>query len=406
MSTELNEADRSANTRRVLEQFVIENSELETLEDALSEVNLFEAVGAVRSELRHSDFLAFLLDPSQNHGLGDLVLRRITQTAVTRTSASAELPSAVDLDSWDLDDTLVTRESDNIDLFLVNERLQFLVLIENKLDTKEHTEQLRRYRQRVEEQYPRYKKILLFLTVDGEAPSDNAYISITHGDICKVIQKILDSRSSRLGPDVVTLLRHYCAMIGRHFMEDAETARLARSIYQKHKVALDYIFEQRPDLQSSISSTLTDLIKKEQELLLDHYSKAYTHFIVREWDEIPPLTKSRGWTPSGRVLLFEFRNDGTKLQLALIIGPGHESYHTQARQRLFDVATQTPETFKPSSKAIGLKWSQIWARPFLVQRDIEEGDMETMKEKIDRTWRSFLDKDLPQIRALVRKAFG
>ncbi len=39
--------------------------------------NIFEAMGATRQELRHSDFLAFLLDPHQTHGLGDALLRAL-----------------------------------------------------------------------------------------------------------------------------------------------------------------------------------------------------------------------------------------------------------------------------------------------------------------------------------------
>jgi len=30
-------------------------------------------------EVRHSDYLAFLLDPTKNHGLGDLFLKRLVQ---------------------------------------------------------------------------------------------------------------------------------------------------------------------------------------------------------------------------------------------------------------------------------------------------------------------------------------
>ena len=59
---------------QVLEAFLIENPDLERLELLLSEFNLFEAVGVVRQELRHSDFLGFLLDPRQSHGLGDVYL--------------------------------------------------------------------------------------------------------------------------------------------------------------------------------------------------------------------------------------------------------------------------------------------------------------------------------------------
>jgi len=50
--------------REALEDFLIENPDLERLEIMLGEFNLFEALGVVRQELRHSDFLGFLLDRS------------------------------------------------------------------------------------------------------------------------------------------------------------------------------------------------------------------------------------------------------------------------------------------------------------------------------------------------------
>lgn len=58
---------------KVLEEFVVANSELEELEDQLEKFNIFEAIGVVRQELRHSNFLAFLLDPKQNSGLAQSI---------------------------------------------------------------------------------------------------------------------------------------------------------------------------------------------------------------------------------------------------------------------------------------------------------------------------------------------
>src|SRR5580704_15164306 len=70
---------------KVLEAFVVANPELEKLEAALNQFNLFEAIGATRMEVRHSDFLAFLLNPAQNHGLGDLFLKRLVQKILAAT---------------------------------------------------------------------------------------------------------------------------------------------------------------------------------------------------------------------------------------------------------------------------------------------------------------------------------
>src|SRR5688572_14064226 len=71
--------DQRIEDRQLLEAFVVENADLETLEGLIAQFNIFEAVGAVRQELRHSDFLAFLLDPRQNHRLGDAFVRRLLQ---------------------------------------------------------------------------------------------------------------------------------------------------------------------------------------------------------------------------------------------------------------------------------------------------------------------------------------
>ncbi len=51
-------------------------SELEGIESLLDQFNVFEAIGFVNQEVMHSQFLAFLLGSNQNHGLGDLFLKR------------------------------------------------------------------------------------------------------------------------------------------------------------------------------------------------------------------------------------------------------------------------------------------------------------------------------------------
>jgi len=67
----------SKEEQNLLEKFIIENIELESLESLLAQFNIFESIRAVNQELRHSDFLSFLLDPSKNHGLGDLFLKAL-----------------------------------------------------------------------------------------------------------------------------------------------------------------------------------------------------------------------------------------------------------------------------------------------------------------------------------------
>ncbi|MEH1869842.1 MAG: PD-(D/E)XK nuclease family protein [Nostoc sp.] len=65
-----------ATERALLESLIVENEDLEKLESKLAQFNIFEAIGVVRQELRHSNFLAFLLNPSENHRLDDIFLKR------------------------------------------------------------------------------------------------------------------------------------------------------------------------------------------------------------------------------------------------------------------------------------------------------------------------------------------
>jgi len=46
-----------------------DRTELEDLERLIGEFNVFEAMRVTDQELSHSNFLAILLDPQENHGL-------------------------------------------------------------------------------------------------------------------------------------------------------------------------------------------------------------------------------------------------------------------------------------------------------------------------------------------------
>ena len=48
---------------KLLEAFLLDNKDLERLEELLQEFNIFSALGVVNSELRHSNFLSWLLNP-------------------------------------------------------------------------------------------------------------------------------------------------------------------------------------------------------------------------------------------------------------------------------------------------------------------------------------------------------
>ena len=379
--------------REALEAFVLENADLERLEDLLSAFNIFEALGAVRAEQRHSDFLAFLLDPKQNHGLGDVFLKRLLQRAVVHADSEAVSVSAIDLDVWDLDDTFVYREHANIDILLVNERHGFVAVIENKIETGEHSGQLSRYRAWAEREYPGFATIHLLLSPSGEHPSDTAYISVDYDLICGLLEDIAKVRVSTMSQEIGMAIVHYTQMLRRHIVSDSEAADLARRIYAKHQRALDFIFEQKPDLQTEIAGELGRLIRETPDLIEDRFTKSYLNFASRTWDQIPELGQGAGWTASGRMLLYEFRNYTDRLSLALVVGPGDEA----TRNTVFDYAKSSPEVFHGCSKALYKKWTQITSNTFLTKKQLTELEFDELCERINRRWAEFIDEDHPRI---------
>jgi hypothetical protein len=83
---------------KALESFVVGNEDLERLEALLDSFNIFEATGFIRQELRHSDFLVYLLDPRANHGLGDAFVKRLLQKILTTTEDASVSVTPIELE--------------------------------------------------------------------------------------------------------------------------------------------------------------------------------------------------------------------------------------------------------------------------------------------------------------------
>jgi hypothetical protein len=121
-----------ADIQKSLEDFILDGLDLERLEHLLAEPNIFEALGAVRSELRPSSFLAYLLDRSENYGLGDVFRRRfLLRSLAIRSQEGAEI-GPIEIGTMDFGGAAVWRERDNVDVLIKSETNKFFPLIKNK----------------------------------------------------------------------------------------------------------------------------------------------------------------------------------------------------------------------------------------------------------------------------------
>jgi len=235
------------------------------------------------------------MNPNQNHGLGDLFTKRLLQKAVSGIEQSILPFTVIDLDIWNLEDIEIRREWHQIDILVLSEAHQLAVIIENKIGSKEHSNQLERYYKSVEEQFHNWKILGIYLTPEGDIPSDNRYLTLSYEIVCTLVESIIKSRKSTIGPDINTLMQHYAVMLRRFILSGSELEQLCLKIYRKHQRALDLLFEFRPDLQAELYDFVTNLIKTTPNLTLDHSTPDGHLKIPHLWP--PQNTPLSRWPP-------------------------------------------------------------------------------------------------------------
>jgi hypothetical protein len=377
-----------------LEQFLLENVELEKIKSFVSEFNIFEIMRIVHAEIRHSNMLAWLLNPKSNHGFGDQFLRLFLKHLFysNRETIKTQI-TFFDIEIFNLNDIEIRREWNKIDLLIVSNANNLVIAIENKIESTEHSDQLNRYWDIITKEFPRFHKLFVYLTPEGLTPADESnWIIFDYGTIHSILMKLLELKRSSLNESVYVFLTQYADILRRYVMGNPEIEEICKKIYQKHREALDLIFQYKPDIDSEISEMLQDLIRKHDNLILDASGKTVIRFTSKLLDDLIPA-RGEGWTLSKRILLFEFSNYEKRLVLRLYIGPGEN----EIRNRLHGIAKKDTKLFNKSDRKIGFKWLAIYQKEYLKQMDYEDAKIDGLEQIILEKFSHFMSDDLPKI---------
>ncbi len=205
---------------------------LAPLMERAERLNIFDILGLSRTEIRHSNMIAWLMDPNANHGLGDEVL-----CGIIRYAAGGQDAGIRDSRSF-----TVYREWNCVDLLAVSDSDKYIVCIENKIDTGEHDNQLGRYKELVEGTYPDYRKAYIYLTPAGKTSSDpETWQEMGYGDILQIIEKALEGKQLR--PEADLIIRNYTDTIRRYVIKDDDSRSICEEIYRRHGIALERIWK-------------------------------------------------------------------------------------------------------------------------------------------------------------------
>lgn len=139
-------------------------------------------------EVNMSRMLAWLLDPTQGHGLGDMAIQSLLIRAWTnsgdsdlsRTLRHFLAPSNVMTEGFS--SVIVTTEVDldgySLDVLVVDSSQHRYVAIENKFGARESEKQLQKYRKKLEKLFPGFLGIHIFLDSNEYQPGDAAWIPV------------------------------------------------------------------------------------------------------------------------------------------------------------------------------------------------------------------------------------
>ncbi len=286
------------------------------------EVDVFRTLRLDGSESFHSDFLAWLLRPGDNHGLDDYFLREflVEIGAARAVRASARMGTTVRREHYlELDGG-----NGRLDICIRNEQAKFLCAVENKVWASEGENQLAFYRKALKALYPDYTLRLVFLTPRGDRPEDETewdhWTTLDYSRISQILDRTIDEKGTVLHQDVAATLRQYRITLRRNIVPDVsdDIHALARKIYRKHKWAIDLIIEHRdqyePNYVTEGFRMVREAVRNRDVWKERQCNHPYARFISAEWDSYEVLKIDS--FPSS-LLLFDIHvtDHGAKLSL-------------------------------------------------------------------------------------------
>lgn len=353
-------------TESEIERLLVNEPDFDRISTYTRRFNPIRVMRMESMEIRHSAILSWLMDPAESHGLGDSFLRAFIAGAL-RGDDTGRKPTALDVAEEDLRYSEIRREWQNIDILVLSRKQGWAFVIENKFYSSQHSNQLQRYRSKVEALYGAGSKNSLsekqlkvrgiFLTLEDEEPKDGEYARIRYADICQLLEQLIEQNYGTLSQEVRTFLRHYLRVIKEATGMDEKMTQmqaLARKLYTSHRRVIDFIVEH--GRTTDFTRAMEQVFGKDgsagiatidgQEFYIHNRGDDFLDFIPDRWRKAltkPGLVwegceKYADGGPIGcRIRLFRNEEgDGSKGKLILTteVGPVAD---TALRLRLIDV---------------------------------------------------------------------
>lgn len=313
----------------------LKDPNLELLEMHLAKPNIFNILKIENAEIRHSNFLAWLLDPFGSHNLNDRFLKWFLKEVFS--DQKIDWIDEFTVDGLTFHNLQLIREYKNIDLFLATD--EFVIAIENKILSSEHSNQLSRYEEIIKRDFQNKKHAFIYLTLTGEEPEKEenscVYVNYSYINIVAILNQIVTIYNDILPDKALVYINDYIEVLRRFVMQEDQATRIAQELYKNHKEAIDFIIETKPDRLLSFMPIAIDVIK-EAGYIPGTQNKGYARFLTPEINEIIPRNSINGWK-NQELFLFEISMWSKNIVLKTVIAPGNENQRKIVKKALLNI---------------------------------------------------------------------
>ena len=236
------------------------NLEKKLVTQSSKKSNIFQILKIKNMEIRHSNFLGWLLDPEESHNLENEFLKGFVQEGINKNKYT-EITVDIDL----IDSVKIEREYKDIDLLIESHNVVFC--IENKIFSNEHSDQLKKYKKIVQKEFPNKEKVFIYLTPSGKPSQQETelYLPISYSVVLEVLKHL---NIKKIDKNAQIYILDYIAILEKDILKNNELKAPLSKLHLEYGEFIKQILEKRNTSQSKER----EIYKKHQEFF-DYFSK-------------------------------------------------------------------------------------------------------------------------------------
>jgi len=293
------------------------------LREKVNKINIFDILKISETEIRHSNVLAWLLDPNENHEFHDIFLRKFL--------CLIDIPN---FEKFNFDNVIVKREWKNIDILVIitEPSNRYVIAIENKINSAENGTQLKKYTEIIRAEFPNNVVYNLYLVPDnnlnnrGDNKSENTWKDLLYSEIIRILKELIEENTTPNDILKLEFIQQYYTVLTKIIdMEDtSEIDKLCASLWQKNKNALEQLLNYKQNRINQLFAFLCNRIKD------DVIFKSKIWFKTKKMDQYFDNYYAE-------ILNYQIYKGQNIIELYLYLGVGDELI----RQQVFDILNKS-----------------------------------------------------------------